>query len=490
MDFTCIVLFLALFYIKPQEWTSLFSTIRLVQLTLITSLGTLIFRERSLKGRDFFRTPHDFAMAGYFLWVFITYPEGPVAGFREFLNRLTFYAVIVQTLTNWNRISRFLGWWTFFVWIIAFLALAGEYFWDPLGSYMVSHGPMKDRLVLNLSMTNNPNALGHTIAPVMAMLYFFCVWKRPLFTKQLGSLAYIVPIWAIYLTISKGAYVVSAGVIVATLTFGRPKWVQILIISLAIGSGVGALYALPRMGELQHTKNDEAIQGRIKAFTYGHEYYQTRISGIGFGQFVPTLMKDHGYYKASHSTYVQTGSELGKIGMFLFLMVLWCNLRTLIFSKTKTVEQERIRRLLFVLVAGYMISGWMVDFAYRATFFMFSAAIAAFHRHLHLGEQMAAEMIEDERVEEKPWQKRKLRPEPVAAPIEEPEPIPTPIVMALPTDYSRKPWLRRNAAEEIRPEDERPAKPFWNKIGVLDIVVVLIMVKLTDMIWVYAINNV
>ena len=54
MDFTCIVLFLAIYYLKPQEWTSIFAHIRFVQLTMIAALGTLVFRERSLKARDFF----------------------------------------------------------------------------------------------------------------------------------------------------------------------------------------------------------------------------------------------------------------------------------------------------------------------------------------------------------------------------------------------------------------------------------------------------
>ncbi len=494
MDFTCIVLFLAIFYLKPQEWTPLFAKVRFAQLTLIASLATLMFRERSLKGRDFFRTPHDWAMAGFFLWVFATYPEGPMAGFREFLNRLVFYVVIVQTLTNWNRISRFLGWWTFLAWIIAFLAIAGEYFWDPLGSYMITHGIMKDRLILNLSMVNNPNALGHTIAPLIAMLYFFCIWKRPLFVKQVGVLTYAIPLGAIYLTFSKGAYVASAAVVFATLTFGRPKWVQIAIISLGISSGLGAIYALPRMGELEHTRNDEAIQGRIKAFRFGHQYFETRVTGIGFGQFVPTLAKDHKYHKASHSTYVQTGAELGKIGMFLFLMVMWCNFRTLVFSKTHTVEQERIRRLLFVLLASYAVSGWMVDFAYRANFFMFTAAIAAFHRHLHLAQKMADEVVEDSRVIEKPWVKKKRRtmlPEPEPEPAIANLPAPTiAVIQPKAITNSRTPWLNRKVIDDQKARDEEPARPFWNKIGILDIVTVLALVKAVDMLWVYAINNI
>ncbi len=51
-------------------------------------------------------------------------------------------------------------------------------------------------------------------------------------------------------------------------------------------------------------------------------------------------------------------------------------------ARTQTPDEERIRRMLFVLVVSYIVSSWMVDFEYRPTFFMFTAAIAAFHRHL------------------------------------------------------------------------------------------------------------
>ena len=63
-------------------------------------------------------------------------------------NRLVFYVVIVQTLTNWERISKFLGWWTAMVMFTAFLALAGEYFWDPLGSRAITHGAIADFAVV------------------------------------------------------------------------------------------------------------------------------------------------------------------------------------------------------------------------------------------------------------------------------------------------------------------------------------------------------
>jgi len=489
MDFACIVLFLAIYYLKPQEWTSIFAQIRFAQLTMIASLATLVFRERGLKLRDFFRTPHDWAIAFFFLWVCFTYNTGFVDGFKDFLNRLIFYVAIVHTLSTWNRISRFLCWWTAFVWITALLALAGEFFWDPLNSQQLTHYINKGRLSLRLSMVNNPNALGHTLAPVLAMLYFSAYWKRPVFAKVLGVVCIGIAAFAIYLTFSKGAFIVSAVVILATFTFGRPKWVQILVVAVFMASGIGALYALPRMNELSKSKTDEALQGRIKAFTHGYEYYTTYERGIGMRQFVGRMLKDHKIAKASHSTYVQTGAELGRIGMFLFLLVLWCNLRTVMFSKTDTPEQERIRRLLFILVVSYMASGWMVDFAYRATFFMFSAAVGAYHRQLYLQKKLEEERLEDEKTVVKPWLPN------LAPAVSLPNTGTAAATLAtLPESESeaapiaRRPWLRGKTLRQ-EPEGTTVERLHWSRIGVIDIVVVIALLKATEMAWTYAINH-
>jgi len=45
-----------------------------------------------------------------------------------------------------------------------------------------------------------------------------------------------------------------------------------------------------------------------------------------------------------------------------------------------TVDEERVRRALFAVVTAYIVSSWMVDFAFRPTFFLFVAATGALHR--------------------------------------------------------------------------------------------------------------
>jgi hypothetical protein len=241
------------------------------------------------------------------------------------------------------------------------------------------------------------------------------------------------------------------------------------------------------MNELQSTKTDEAIQGRIKAFTYGRAYYDTLTKGVGQGKFIESLLHDHNYYKASHSTYVQTGAELGRTGLFLFMLLIWVNARTLLFAKTQNPEQERVRRILFVLLFTYCVSGWMVDFAYRASFFLFTAAIAAFHRMLYLkAEETAAA---DELPEPAPaW--RPARLEPALAQVAGPA-LPAGTAMSL-TPSAEKPtpmpWLRREEEPEPVVEAQEP-KPVWNQIGLLDLAAAAALVIATERFWAFAIRT-
>ena len=485
MDFACIVLFLALYYVKPQEWTPIFAKIHFVQLTMLVSLGTLIVRERALKLKDFFRTPHDWAVYGFLIWIFIT-SATPFAIFKdEVINRTLFYAVTVQALFSLTRLNKFLGWWTAFLVITAFLAIAGEYFWDPLGSSEITNGRMKGRLVLNLSMVNNPNALAHALAPTLSMLYYCTFWKRSISLKVLGVIGFVLVTATIYLTQSKGGFLATGITILAMLTFGRPKSAQIVIGAVLIMAGSAVLYSLPRMNELNRSKTDQAIQGRVLSFTHGYHYYQTYTAGVGFNQFMKRQLAEYKLSKAPHSVYNAIGAQQGKPGMFLFLLIMWSNFRTLIFMKTQNVEQERARRILFTLVLSYALSGWMVDFAYRPSFFLFTAAIAVMHRLFLLKEEPETD------TDPKPLKWKQAPAAPVFA-------LPNPSLQLATAPAapgpSRLAFIRtENPPTSTRGESgaisDDENKKTSKGIGWIDIVVVLVLQKIVEMVWVYSIHH-
>lgn len=480
MDFASTVLFLFTYYVRPQEWSGFLANLQPVKITMVLGLAALIFRPQTLRLNDLFRTPHDWAMLAFWLYLPLT-SQTPWATFTATFSYYAFYILAVQGLTSLDRIRRFMGWWTVFILVIAGLALASEIGFDPLGSYDLTHGVMKDRLTLHLSIFRNPNALGHNVVPALAMVYYFYIYRRPLVSRISGWALIVVPAWCIWLTVSKGAFIAAGCTIVATATFGRPRWAQITMLSVFLLFGGTVFWQLPRMTELKTSQSDEAIGGRVDAFTFGLESYQGLTTGLGFGTFLPNMWKATGMWKASHSSYVQIGSELGAPGFFLFWAVVYCNLRTLLTAQNMNPEEERVRRLLFIILFSYLVSSWMVDLGYRPTFFLFSGAIAAFHRYL-VGTQKdrIEEMASDtgNGLKLPSWrvhlpQIPGWQPQPVAlaaSPELSVPPAPTPILLTTSPVAAELP---------ISPKIWHG----WNRLGIVDAIFIFILLQVMVRFW-------
>ena len=504
MDLVTVISFLVLYYLRPQEWPIGLGDVQFVRITMLAGLASLSLRARGFSPRDLFRTPHDWAVLAFWLWIVFSSPT-PWFTFKESVNLYVFYVVIVQTLYTVPRLNKFVGWWTFLIAAVAALALLSLYGVDPLGSREITELTMKNRLVLNLSIFTNPNALGHSIVPAIPLLYYFCIWKKPPVMRAIGTALMGVVAYCILLTVSKGAFIAGAVTIVATMTFGRPKTVQTAIIVLAVMFGSTALFALPRMQELDKTKTDEAIQGRVIAFTHGYKMMTTTQHGVGFHHWQESFLagkyrfkQTHTdkesrkktqpiIYKAPHSSYVGIGAELGYPGFFLLFAILYCCLRTLVTAKTSTPDEERIRRILFVLIVSYMVSSWMVDFAYRPTFFMFAAATAALHRHLlGLHEEKDREMSDAEERAQQPlvpaWRGR-IVAQPVLAGAGATMGASTPVFIMEPV-----PVVARAPEPEAKPAAKIARA--WNRIGLVDLALAFAMTYVAVRYWSYLLTRI
>lgn len=479
MDFFSVIMFLGLYYIRPQEWSGIAAKIQPVQLSMILAIVAMVmkYRERPFL-KDLFRTPHDWIVLTYFIWVVGTAPDVKGTFFQAY-SYLLFYLVTVQALANIERIQTYLHWWSFFIFAVVLLALAGEFqIWDPMNSYDLTHGWMKGRLILRTSIFNNPNALGHSVVPLIVMLYFNLFWKRPVFVKVAMIPIMLFPLYCIYLTLSKGAFLTGFATIISALTYRRPKTVQVLIYVTAFTMGFAALKTLPRMQELDQGHTEEGIQGRVLAFQWGFEKLRNQLTGIGYQRFVWDFRNEHGYWKAPHSSYVQIGTELGFPGLFLFLGILYCCIRTLLTAKTTDVAEERVRRMLFVLLISFMVSSWMVGWSYRASFFLMAAVIAAFHRQMLLRAESAQKKITEVVIE----------PEVVmsidgkAAPLRRPDDFNA----APATSAKLKP--NRFAATEYEPEADDPGIR-WNRFGWVDLALISGMLIATVKFWEYVMRN-
>lgn len=482
MDLFSVILFLGLYYIRPQEWSGVANRVQPVQLSMILAIIAMVlkYRERPFL-KELLRTPHDWMILIYFAWVVGTAPD--ISGtFGQAYSSLLFYLVTVQALANIKRIQTYLNWWSFFIFAVVLMALAGEFqIWDPMNSYDLTHGWMKGRLILRTSIFNNPNALGHSVVPLVVMLYFTLFWKRPVFVKIAIIPMMIFPLYCIYLTLSKGAYITGFATVIGALTYRRPKMVQAFIFAAAITMGWASLKLLPRMEDLDNASSEGGIQGRMYAFQWGFDKMRHQTTGIGYQRFLWDFRNEHGYFKAPHSSYVQIGTELGFIGLFLFLGILYCCLRTLVTAKTTEVEEERVRRILFVLLVSFMVSSWMVGWSYRASFFLMVAVISAFHRQMLARTEAAripiSEPIEPEVVLAIGGRETSVR-------TAEATTATPPVPIAAPRVASNK-----FATTEYEPEVIDPGI-HWNRFTWFDFASISVMLIVTVKFWQYVMKNI
>jgi len=535
MDFATLILFLALYYVRPQEWFDQFNALHPVQLLSLVAFVVMISKGKFKPG-VMLRTPLDWLVLCYFGWTLFCgfQPLQTIAGIQA---AMLFYFVAATTLDSVRRQKQFLGWWCFFMLLVAFLAVASMYGFDPLNSLEKTESVMKGRLMLNLTVFDNPNGLGHSIVPAVPLIYYLFYWRRT--AMKTGLLLMALPLYCLFLTQSKGAYLSGFVTVLATLTFSRSKPMQIAILVVALGIGYGALYQLPRMNELNRAQTDPAIQGRVAAFKFGLNTMRTHFFGIGLGNFEKNFLHDgplekveirrstnHGdhyilisrhYSKASHSAYNQNGAELGYIGLILFVGILYCCVRTLLLVKSKDDDEERIRRALFAMVIAYATSSWMVDFCYRPTFFMMVAAISAFHRHLLRKQAGAGDPLpEKPALPARPWMRippiklpgmplpglsaplpagtgtclpSVITPPPAASTASATPPVPAPLAGFLPARAGG----RRRALAWHKPDAslaETLRKNFiWTRLGTLDLIITLALTYGVILYWQHLIKT-
>ncbi len=487
MEFVAVILTIFLYYVRPQEWMTEIQP--LMPVTIVMALAVLgVIAKTRLAPRELLKTPHDWLMVLYCFWMIYTTPNDGEA-FGNVYPLFLFYLVVVHALSDLRRLTIFLGVWTGMIFVIAVLALVAPLGFDPTDSEyatMIFGG----RKALGTSIFRNPNALGHSVMPCVIMLYFLFLWRRPIFSRIAGLPLFAVPLYCIYLTLSKGAFISGFAAVVLSMAFGRPKYVQVGIIALALTGGWGAMQLLPRMNEVQDSKGDEAIQGRVAAFQFGLTSYRLGgFKGFGMKSFAQNMLDTTGLAKASHSSYVQVGAELGKGGFWLFLGVIYCCLRTLMMGKARNDGEERARRMLFAVLIAYLVSSWMVDFAYHGAFFFCAGAIAAYHRLLLSPDVSTAESaaaVED-----------RVAPVP-AMHISGLDPVPanaSPGMMnqtavaqaeAVTSSVGSPPGNEDKSVEEVA---ALKGGILWNRLGLIDIGLIFVMQYGALRVWLYAIKE-
>ncbi len=474
MEFFFAVFFLLFYYLRPQDWIPGLAGANLVKPIIGAWVIALVaMRSRQISFPGFVKTPHDWIILAYFAYVAFTAPDfyGTFMGFLPFV---AFYALTVQSVNTLPRLLSYFKWWNGAMVTLALLGVLSLYGIDPTGAKDAT-AVMADRLCLGTWLHDNPNALGHTVVVAIPVSYLLFFWRGSFFGRFVifPALSAIV-FYCLWETESKGSYLVGGMLVSMLFVIGRPKFVQAISIATALTLGVSALSFLPRMSQMSDLRADEGVQGRLLAWEMARTVTKLTPTGEGWGQFQAYITWSDGKHvfydipKSTHSSYVKIGADLGKYGLFLFLGGLWVCIHTLIVYKPTNETEDRCRRILWILIAGNIISNWMINREYHTEYFLIIAATAALHR-LRKGQ----ELKEKREAESTPTE-----PEPETAL----ETAPVPLYAKMEPDSSP-------AFTTQKPTLLQRLKPLWNRFGIVDAAICAGLTWLTFWTWDYILDN-
>ena len=404
-----------------------------------------------------------------------------------------YYFLISRSLNSRQRIRTMLRVWCVSIVVLSIFGIGVLHGFDITAAKDLME-PMKGRLVLGTWIHNNPNALGHTLITGIPLLYFCLVFRRGILPRLLFLPSLALVLYPLYETKSKGAFVVGLGLVVLTFFVGRPLWLKITAGTLTAIVGASLISSLPRMTEMNDLRSDEGVIGRLMVWEQARTALQSNWTGHGFKEFAAYISwEGDTIEKATHSSYVRIGADLGYPGLFFFVGGIVLGMRTLTSRRFAPPDFERERRVLMCLLVAYAGSSWMIDRAYHIEYFLTLALVAAHHR-LCVGESSYVRrnwsQILANAMTSKP------QPEPETAPENSvslgglnDQSSPT-IDEEIPRPGRLQP-VAEAATIALPPQSSLPSPPsqLWSRVGLLDIGIGLVATIATLKIWDYILAN-
>lgn len=377
MDFFAVGAILVIYYIRPQDWVPGFAGTNVIQPIAIIGVAAVLLGRRTRLTARHFKTPHNWLMFLYGGYILFTAPDFNEA-LTGFIPLAVFYWVTLEALDSEWRITIYLRLWLAMLMTVAGLGVMSLYGFDLTGAVEMTEY-FKGRLALGTWIHGNPNSLAHTVIVALPVCYFLMVWRSGIVKRLQAIPLLLMAGYCVYCAESRGAFVAGTILVAFALVLGRGRLVQVLVTLFLFSSVTALLSTLPRMN--LDIRSDEGIQGRIMAWEIARTAARREMNGAGWKKFDAYISYEgETSKKATHSCYVRVAADLGYPGLFLYWAIMWCSLRSLFTLRSQSVEVERLRRVLLVMLAGYIISGWMIDRSYYVEYFLIAAVCAALHR--------------------------------------------------------------------------------------------------------------
>ncbi len=250
-------------------------------------------------------------------------------------------------------------------------------------------------LIWEHNFLQDENQISALLVMMIPVTVFYSLFVRKASHKVLCYLAVAIQLAEVVVSVSRGGFLALVAVGVSMIMFTKKKLLFLILIIIVV-TGV-VQFAPPKffseIATLKEGTQEATAHARTEYWRRAMAMFsENPIMGKGIAQYpvlshkyaLPGKVLDEGDYLVCHSNWFQILSELGLVGMFLYLAIFYQFFKTAIFvtkkyqeigeGKMGTLEYQFYRNVsigLAIGMIGFMVAGSFINiliFPYYYTF--------------------------------------------------------------------------------------------------------------------------
>jgi O-antigen ligase len=374
MLFIGLQFFLFLIIIRPQDFASWLLGAPIVFIVMGCLLAGWLL---STIDKNIFRTPIDKYFALFFaLFVISTINVGwlnyTAAMARETIKIALIYWFTVSIVTNAERLKAATWTTVILMTVVAIMGIFQFYGYDITGNGMTWAPDKHVWQIKGAGLFDNPNDLAYSVVLIVPFAVGLFIVSDTQLTKLCAIVMLFIAMYCIYLTNSRGGYLATCMACITWFYF----WISsqsLRRVAFVIGLiGVFVSFGI----QTSNYREDKSAMGRVEAWAEGMNMLREHpLIGVGKGQFIEHHERD------SHSSYVRAGAELGIIGLFAFIGILYSAISFLISEEQIATADWRLYKIGFIsYISSFCVASLFSTRTYDIIFMIIAALISSLNR--------------------------------------------------------------------------------------------------------------
>jgi putative inorganic carbon (hco3(-)) transporter len=316
MLFLGLLLFIFLQIIRPQDFIPGLQGARLVLYLMVIMLFGLLL---SPVEKKLFRSPQDKYTGVFFLAIVLStftllWFSYILETAIETIKVALIYYFIVIVVNNEDRFEKAVWTMVILMTVVALMGVLQYHGYDITGAGMGFAPDKGVWQIKGIGNFDNPNDLAYSVVLTIPFALGFLFQTKTFLGRSFALILLAISMYAIYLTRSRGGQVA----LVASLSAWAFFWIknprrkrQLIIFAIV---GVISVAVIQATGY----REDESAMGRVEAWDAGWQLLKSNpIIGVGKNRFLEHHERD------THSSYVRAAAELGLLGLYAFVGMIY-----------------------------------------------------------------------------------------------------------------------------------------------------------------------